>query len=145
MVEGRAVANAQVFRACLPPPPALSLGERERGSTRFRQSRARRLVAARDALFPLPKGEGKGEGERDAANRSGRKNFTSSTRPAPRVKVGCHIERKACRWSKGARSQAHQCFERAFPLTPALSPGAREDTSPVSEKFRWRRHSLSCG
>src|SRR5713101_4188172 len=28
----------------------------------------------------------------------------------------------ACRWSKGAGSQAHWFFERFFPLTPALSP-----------------------
>src|SRR5438445_11445279 len=45
-------------------------------------------------------------------------NVASSTRSAPRVRVGYHIERKACRGSKGARSQAHWCFERSFPLTP---------------------------
>src|SRR5713101_3823138 len=32
--------------------------------------------------------------------------------------VDNHIERRVCRWSKGARSQAHWCFERSFPLTP---------------------------
>jgi hypothetical protein len=37
--------------------------------------------------FPLPAGEGKGEGERDAANQNGRKNFASSTPPVPRLKV----------------------------------------------------------
>src|SRR6266568_4851234 len=64
------------FARCFPLTPALSLGERENRSTRFRQSRAPRLVAARDAVFPLP------EGERDAANQNGRTNFASSTRPA---------------------------------------------------------------
>src|SRR6266849_2367352 len=63
MVEGRAVASALVFRALLPPHPALSLGERENRTPRLRQSRAAGLVAARDAVFPLPGGEGKGEGE----------------------------------------------------------------------------------
>ncbi len=33
-------------------------------------------------------------------------------------KVDNHIERRVCRGSKGARSQAHWCFERSFPLTP---------------------------
>jgi len=103
---------------CFPLTPALSLGERERGSTRFRQSRAPRLVAARDALFPLPKGEGKGEGERDAANRNGQTIIAGSNRLARRGRIGYHIEPRACRWSKGARSQTHRCFERAFPLTP---------------------------
>src|SRR6266852_5375469 len=42
-------------------PPAE--GERENRTLRFRQSGAPRLVAARDALFPLPEGEGQGEGE----------------------------------------------------------------------------------
>src|SRR6266481_6233485 len=62
--------------------PALSLGERENRSTRFRQSRAPRLVAARDAVFPLP--EGKGEGEPDVANQNGRTNLARSTRLALR-------------------------------------------------------------
>ena len=35
MVEGRAVASAVVFRAFLPPHPALSLEERENGPPRF--------------------------------------------------------------------------------------------------------------
>ncbi len=51
---------------CFPLTPALSLGERENRAPRFRQSGAPRLVAARDAVFPLPAGEGQGEGERDA-------------------------------------------------------------------------------
>src|SRR6266849_8916310 len=67
MVEGRAVASALVFRAFLPPHPALSLGERENRPPRFRQSRAPRLVAARDA-GSLSQREGQGEGEGDAAN-----------------------------------------------------------------------------
>ncbi len=45
-----------------PLTPALSLGERENRQPRFRQSRAPRLLAARDAVFPLPAGEGQGEG-----------------------------------------------------------------------------------
>src|SRR5258708_12444918 len=67
---------------------------------------------------PSPSGEGKGEGERDAANPNGRTNSASSTRPAPRLRVANHIERKACRWRKCARSQALWCFECSFPLTP---------------------------
>jgi len=69
-------------------------------------------------LSPLPEGEGQGEGERNTANQNGRTNSASSTRPAPRVRVDNHVERKGCRWWKGARSQAHWCFERCFPLTP---------------------------
>jgi hypothetical protein len=40
-------------------------------------------------------------------------------------------EREACRWWKIERSQAHWCFERSFPLTPALSLGARENRPPL--------------
>ncbi len=111
------------------PSPRPSLGERENRTLRFRQPRAPRLVAARDAVFPLPQGEGQGEGERDTANQNGRTNFASATRPAPRVRVGCPIERRACRWTKGARSQAHRCFEGSFPLTPP-SIGERENHPP---------------
>src|SRR6266852_2741998 len=97
MVEGCAVAGALVFRALLPPHPALSLGERENRPPRFRQSRAPRLVAARGAVFPLPAGEGQGEGERDASIQNTRTNSASSARAVPRAKVGNHIEPKACR------------------------------------------------
>jgi len=111
----------------------LTPGEKENRPSRFRQSRAPRLVAAQDAVFPLPGGEGQGEGERDAGNQNGWTNFASSTPPAPRLRVHNHIERKPCRWSKRARSQAHRCFERCFPLTPALSLGERVDTGPTPE------------
>jgi hypothetical protein len=116
MVEGRAVASALVFRAFLPPHPALSLGERENHPPLRGESNAvgRAGVSAlnrgahganrsdvrpkKDAgrQFPLPAGEGQGEGERDAANQNGRRNFASSTRKPPRVRVGYHFERKAC-------------------------------------------------
>src|SRR6266849_8712179 len=62
-------------------------GERENRPPRLRQSRAPRLVAARVAVFPLPAGEGKGEGERDAANQNGPTNFASSTPPVTRLRV----------------------------------------------------------
>ena len=114
MAEGRAVASALVFRASLPPHPALSLGERENRPPLRGESNAlgRAGVSAfnrgahgasgsdvqpqKDAgcPFPLPAGEGQGEGERDAANRNGRTNFASSTRPAPQVRVDNHIERR---------------------------------------------------
>ena len=112
--------------------------ERENCPPPFRQSRASRLVAARDARSPLPEGEGEGEGERDAAYQNGRTNFASSTRPAPWVKVGFHIGRRACRWSKGARSQAHWCFERSFPLTPPSPMGrGRRARRRVANRMRW--------
>jgi hypothetical protein len=56
--------------------------------------------------FPLPAGEGQGEGERDAANQNGRTSFAGSARPTPRLKVDCHVGIKACREWKRARSQA---------------------------------------
>src|SRR5713226_10757196 len=71
--------SAPVFRVLLPPHPALSLGERENRQPRSRQSRAAALVPARDRVFPLPAGEGQGEGKRDATNQNGRANFASST------------------------------------------------------------------
>ena len=85
MVEARAVASALVFRAFFPPHPALSLGERENRTPRFRQFRAPRLVATRGAGFPLPAGEGEGEGEGDAANQNGRTTFAGAARPTPRL------------------------------------------------------------
>src|SRR6266852_375493 len=62
------------------------LGERENRPPHFGQSSAPRLVAARDTVCPLPQGEGYGEGERDAANQHGRRNFAGSTRPATRLR-----------------------------------------------------------
>ena len=140
----------KVSEAALFLPLPTTQGARENRPPRLPQSRAPRLVAARDAVFPLPAGDSgsaqrQGEGERDAANRNGRTDFVSSTRPARRVRVGYHIERRACRWWKRARSQAHRCFEHCFPLTPALSLGERVDTGPAPEKFRHRHHSLCCG
>jgi hypothetical protein len=66
------------------------VGERENRPPRLRQSRAPRLLPARDGVFPLPAGEGKGEGERDAANQNGWKNFASSTRPTHRASSRGH-------------------------------------------------------
>src|SRR5260370_22324265 len=94
-----------------PSPRPLPWGEGESPAAP-RQSRAPRLVATRDVAFPLPAGEGQGEGERDAANQNSRKNFASSTRTPLRVRVGYHIERKACRRSKGPGSPAQWCSER---------------------------------
>src|SRR5437899_12894922 len=104
---------------------------RENHPPRFCQSRTPRLVAARDAVFPLPEGEGKGEGERDAANQNGRTNFAGSARAAPRLRVDNHAERKAGRWSKGAHSQAHWCFEHCFPLTPPSPLGRGESPAAL--------------
>jgi len=134
----RQFAGALVCGAFLPPHPGPLPEARENRTLRFRQSGARRLVAARDAVFPLPAGEGQGEGERDAANQHGRTNFASSTRPAPRLRVGNHVERKGCRWSKGARSQARWCFERCFPLTPPSPLGrGRIARRYVANRTRW--------
>src|SRR5207245_6598357 len=47
---------AEAGGAIFPLTPALSLGERENRRPRLRQSKAPRLVAARDAVFPLPEG-----------------------------------------------------------------------------------------
>src|SRR5713101_9832833 len=105
---------------------SLSLRERENRPPPFCQSGASRLVAARNAMFPLPEGEGQGEGERDAANRNGRTEFTSSTRPAPRANSLCcqkQVSRRVLSRT-GVSRQARWCFERCFPLTPAL--GERE-------------------
>jgi hypothetical protein len=83
MVVGRALASALVFRAFLPPHPALSLGEREnrrpvRGESNAlgragvsALNRAAHVASGSDVQpkkdaprqFPLPAGEGKGEGE----------------------------------------------------------------------------------
>src|SRR6266571_8357177 len=102
-----------------PLTPALSLGERENRPPLSGESNALgragvsalnrgahgasgsevRLKKDAGCWFPLPR-ERQGEGERDAANQNGRTNFASSTRPAPRVRVGDHIERRACRWRK---------------------------------------------
>src|SRR5713101_2629980 len=115
MVERRAVASASVFRAFLPPHPALSPGERENRSPLRGESDARDRAGgsalnrgAHDASgsdaglekdagcsSPLPGGEGKGEGERDVANQNGRANFASSTRPWPGLANGGQRRQRA--------------------------------------------------
>ncbi len=74
-----------------------------------RTARARKRIGvssvASPSPHPLPEGEGQGEGERDTANPNGRPNFAGAAGPAPRVRVGYHIERKACRWRKRAQLQ----------------------------------------
>src|SRR6266481_1228472 len=86
--------------------------------------------------FPLPAGEGQGEGERNAANQNSRKNFASSTRTPLRFRVGYHIERKACRPWKRERSQAHWCIERCFPFTPALSLWGEGESPAAAWRIR---------
>src|SRR2546425_121700 len=56
----RQFASALVCGAFLPPHPSPLPEERENRRLRFRQSSALRLVAARDAVFPLLQGEGQG-------------------------------------------------------------------------------------
>src|SRR6266436_2329268 len=58
----RQFASALVCGSFLPPHPSPLPEERENRPPRFRQSRAPRLVAVRDAAFPLPAGQGAGEG-----------------------------------------------------------------------------------
>ncbi len=129
-----------------PLTPALSLGERENRPPLSGEPNAldRAGISAlncaahgasgsdvhpkKDAgcKFPLPAGEGQGEGERDVSNQNGRTNFASLTRPGRRVCVGYHIERKACRWWK----RAEEGPSRARPwyalncLPSAFTPGA---------------------
>ncbi len=60
-----------------------------------------------------------------------------------RLRVDNHIERKACRWSKGARSQAHWRFERSFPLPPHPAHSLGEGESFAAA---WRIECAeSCG
>jgi hypothetical protein len=49
-----------------PLTPTLSLREREQRPPRVRQLEASGLLARRGAVLPLPKGEGRGEGEQTA-------------------------------------------------------------------------------
>src|SRR6266704_4685454 len=104
----------------------------------LRQSRASRLVAARDARSPLPEGEGQGEGERDAANQNGRTNFATTARPALTVKVGhpsipTPVEGGSAHSSKGRQFQI-ALERRRIPLTPALSLGERENRPPLGSE-----------
>jgi hypothetical protein len=82
--------------------------------------------------FPLPAGEGQGEGERDAANQNGRTSFAGSARPTPRLKVDYHVGLKACREWKRARSQAspvpYRCTVEANSPSPLPSPPGRGRT-----------------
>src|SRR5207245_1198136 len=58
----RQFASALVCGGFLPPHPSPLPEERENRTLRFRRSRAPRLLAARDAVFPLPEGQGEEEG-----------------------------------------------------------------------------------
>ncbi len=122
----------------------LSLGERENRSTRFRQSRAPRVVAARDTVFPLPEGEGKGEGEPDVANQNGRRNLASTTRLAPRAGGLCYPKvnfrlPSNNDWRKPPRALVFRAF---FPPHPGPLPWG-EGESPAAW---WRiERAASCG
>ena len=59
--------------ALFPLTPALSLRERERCVPHPAQTEALRFIVSRDAILPLPKGEGWGEGEETARNRATRR------------------------------------------------------------------------
>ncbi len=127
--------SALVFRALLPPHPALSLGERENRPPRFRHCRAPRFIAERRAVFPLPAGEGQGEGKRNAANQNGCTHFAASVQPAPRVKVGYHIGPKVCRWWKRRQSQG--------PPTPGCCLVGTNSPQPPGEGGRVSRLASS--
>src|SRR2546427_2673441 len=112
----------------LPSPLLHPVAERENRSTRFRQSRAPRLVAARDAVFPLPEGEGKGEGQPDVANQNGRTNLARSTRLAPRAGGLCYPNinfRLPSRngWRKPPRAWVFRAFFPPHPGPIALELG----------------------
>src|SRR6266704_6583519 len=67
-------------------------------------------------LFPLPAGEGQGEGERDAANQDGRTNLASSTRPSP------------IRWGEGeqyAKATSDRCRCKAAAVTAHQDEASR--------------------
>src|SRR6266571_5295533 len=124
----------------------LSLGERENRQALSGESKARDRAGVsalnrgahsasgsdvhpkKDAgcQFPLPAGEGQGEGERDVRNQNGRTNFASLTRPGRRVYVAYHIERKACRWWKRAEESASRTrpWHSLICLPSAFTPGA---------------------
>ena len=61
--ESPRVANSDIS---FPLTPALSLGEREDHRPRVQMPGAWGKLASRDAALPLPKGEGRGEGEQSA-------------------------------------------------------------------------------
>jgi len=104
-------------------PNSLALGERENLPPRLRQARTPGLVEEQDAVFPLPAGEGQGEGERDGATQNGRTNFASSTRPFPGARGLCHPKTNVpTRYKKDGRKQASALLFRALLPTPALSP-----------------------
>ncbi len=51
-------------RGCFPLTPPLSLWERENGRQSIDEAKALLKIKTRAALSPLPKAEGRGEGER---------------------------------------------------------------------------------
>lgn len=56
--------RAGVFYIAFPLTPTLSLGERETNMQRLDASSALTFAESGDTILPLPKGEGRGEGER---------------------------------------------------------------------------------
>ena len=103
---------------------------------------------AKDAgcQFPLPAGEGQGEGERDAADQNGRTNFASSPRPAPRVRVDDNMEPKACRARKGAQSQGRPVPDCRTIETNSPHPGPLPRGEGESTAAAWRiGRARSCG
>src|SRR6266702_7499891 len=132
--------SGNVFKA-FPLTPALSLGERENRPPRLRESRAPQLVAARDAESPLPKGEGQGEGEPDAANQNGWTILARSIRPAPRLDNQCSPKTNLpTRFKNDQRSPPSALvFRVLLPPHPTLSLGERENLPPPFRQSRASR------
>src|SRR5713226_7441473 len=114
-----------------PLTPSLSPWARENRPPRCRQSRASRFVAARDAVSPLPAGEGQGEGERGAANQNGRTNSARSARPIPRVSGLCCPKTNFPTHSKQDRRQPPSAlvFRALLPPHPGPLPWGEGESS----------------
>jgi len=107
--EGTACAQVLMAGAGSPLTPALSPGERETGSPLVEEFERSDLVGWQAKILPLPKGEGRGEGERAVRTQPAPRRVGDSLKEQGAATLVSVIDSHATNTAKSQRRSAHGC------------------------------------